>query len=268
MKFKRKLRAEAEYILGGPINKRDKMIELFLKIIKEDSEKNTEESNLDFIINNIILKWISQPFEKRRIYQVNSWNDLFEVFQDDLDSIINNEEEDIDDVLVVELDEKHQIFINHPQEATEVWIYKDIVVFFDGHLSRVHVIQDKNFGKITRRLISDPNLSFLRKENDEEIKYDISKLNKIKSSMQKKKLVKQWNNITISVNRQVIKKEVLNPLDLSTREAVVIERKPHYRKLRNGKMHYFVGVKATYYKNKDEEKIGSLVNIKNILKGE
>lgn len=146
---------------------------------------------------------------------------------------------------------------------TELVLTQEGFITFNGNTGMTSVSTNHGFSTIMFALLFTNKLTEFVSEDDDGVhKQKINKEFKIeKRSFKKNKITSLWNYGTISFSSEKLTSKTKRPIDFDKREEVILTRKPHYRKLRNGEVRFFTGIEAKYYKLKDIDKIGTITHI-------
>ncbi len=156
-------------------------------------------------------------------------------------------------------------FSDESSKFTELILSGNVLLMYNGFTEQIAHNENIALSTILYVFLSSSKLKEIYNINNDGIdKISINTTSKIEGkSLSKGKIHPLWNyrELTVTTEKIHIKTGIKRPIDFETREEVILERRPHYRKLRNGELRFFSGVKATYYKLKDIEKLGTIVKI-------
>lgn len=148
---------------------------------------------------------------------------------------------------------------------TELILSGSRLILYNGINNSIAYNTDEGIGLVYYAFfLTDKIKEIVSLENDNVTKMTLTIETKvIKKSFKLGKITPLWNYCSLTPSFEVINRKdktgFSRPIDFDTREAVILERKPHTRRLRNGELRLFTGVKGTYYKLKDVEKCGTII---------
>lgn len=234
--------------------------------------------NLDAegMISLFVSSWLKCGTDKtRKIYRVNGeakpFFDLMrQLYEPRKESIIRGDSVEIQlpegvnalTPIIISFKEPQPIEVAEPlsrgmiRTFNELWIYRErcVMVAPDG------AFEAASTGMVVPlyvHLFENEVSSFVIQLKDHTDIYDMTHHKSIKST---KHVKWRYDNITV-VAKRIVKNPGSRPIDFTTREEVILERKPHFRTLRNGEVRWFSGVKAKYYKRKDVEVVGTILTV-------
>ena len=247
------------------------------------------------VFNLNVVNWFKEKnISKRRVIAIKDncqlFIDLFEkVIKELIDKMLNeNNQYDVDpykqhEIMKEYLKEEYILFeeeaticiefdepvrfnrinhnLNRASEFTEIVFSSGMMQAYNGitHMNMTSISSSLNKLLLVLLLSSKLN-EFIIIEEDKVIKHKIERTSNTNKKVIKGKLVSLWNYETFNLKTETIKREY-KPIDMTNREEIILERRPHFRKLRNGEIRYFTGIKAKYYKLKGVEKAGTIVTV-------
>lgn len=239
-----------------------------------------EESGLEAIMYSFLYAWFNHSMPQRKVIRISTEGvKLFEYVNSlSADNVKVLLEEYIGKTnitsappIIFEFDEV--IDIDHLiPEVDKVHPFNELMITLEAGMMNRSGRNNNSYSVLSHSLFQKFYLLATIGKLTEIIKPDtegqLSKLSisfdfKIIKKISGKHCTHLWNYSYSKVTEEVLKRpdKTNRPIDFAKREEVVLERKPHYRRLRNGELRFFSGIKAKYYKLKDDEKIGTIVKI-------